>query len=176
MNQQLQDFARAKILEGLSKLPSDWQDKFKLMYGRAGGKRTVDDAKVLPIADVVRDMPADKLDGALTQVDNSLAKLPTSAEPRCKLVGYAGDNYPTHEAPTGEAGLLDEVVGWVCVHKDGGEPQLIGLDDRKLANQRMKLPNTWQLHPVTIRSAAHPSPAWCAALNKWALHRVRCAR
>jgi len=89
MNQQLQDFARAKILEGLSKLPSDWQDKFKLMYGRDGGKRSVDDAKALPLADVVRDMPADRLDGALTQVDNSLMKLPAAPGPRRKLVGYA---------------------------------------------------------------------------------------
>jgi hypothetical protein len=176
MNQQLQDFARAKILEGLSKLPSDWQDKFKLMYGRAGGKRTVDDAKALPIADVVRDMSADKLDGALTQVDNSLAKLPPAPEPRSKLVSYAETCYPTPAAATGESNPMDEVVGWVCVHKDGGEPKLLGLEDRKIANQRMKLPNTWQLHPVTIRGAVQPSPAWCAALNKWALHQVRCAR
>jgi hypothetical protein len=56
MNQQLQDFARATIKEGLAKLPSGWQNKFWLMYGE------------------VDEMPPEKLDWAMTQVANSLRK------------------------------------------------------------------------------------------------------
>jgi len=174
MNQQLQDFARARLIEGLNKLPSDWQDKFKLMYARAGGKRSVEDAKALPISDVIQDMPADKLDVALTQVDNSLAKLAPTAAPQGKLVGYAEPMYPT-AAPTGESNELDQIFGWVCVHKDGGEPELLSLDEKKVAQLRMKLPNTWKVHPVTMRGVTQAAPDWCTALNKWALQKVRFA-
>jgi hypothetical protein len=56
MNQQLQDFARATIKEGLAKLPLGWQNKFRLMHGE------------------VDEMPPEKLDWAMTQVANSLRK------------------------------------------------------------------------------------------------------
>lgn len=78
MNKQLQDFARATLLEGLNKLPEGWQNRFKQMYA-GNNKRSVEDTWAIPIADVVRDIPADKLDWAMTQVQNSVDKLPASA-------------------------------------------------------------------------------------------------
>lgn len=65
MNKQLEQIARDKIKEGLADLPDGWQDIFRRMYGEQGQD----------INDVVDQMPADKLDWALTQVENSLDKL-----------------------------------------------------------------------------------------------------
>lgn len=80
MNQQLQQFARQTLKENLEKLPVEWQQTFKLMYGRGGftantTTRTVTEAAALPIDQVVDDMPAEKLDWAMQQVNNSLQKL-----------------------------------------------------------------------------------------------------
>jgi hypothetical protein len=220
-NPKLQDFARKSILEGLQQLPEGWQDRFKLMYGRDNGKRGVEDTHALSMADVVRGIPAESLDWALTQVDNSLAKLERSAEPadapaapspaakaapagsalyewlvkasRCGLptVEQAAQVLKDYyegagpepalpvatvslvEAATGEDASLDAILGWVCVHKDGGEPQFVKLADRKLVAMRRKLPNTWHVHTVTARGAMHASPAWCAALADAAISRLQ---
>lgn len=75
MNQQLQDFARKTILDGLIQLPDDWQNRFKLMYGRRGGKRSVEDAKAMPITDVVAEVPEENLSWAMEQIEASLVKL-----------------------------------------------------------------------------------------------------
>lgn len=74
MNPDLAAFAREKIKHGLAQLPASYHEVFNLMYGRAGGKRSVEDAKAMPVNDVVDQMPAEKLDWAMTQVDNSLKK------------------------------------------------------------------------------------------------------
>ena len=79
MNIQLQEFARAKLLEGLKQLPTDWQNKFKLMYARDNGKRTVADALAMTIEEVVEKMDPDQLDWAMTQVANSLIKIAKQA-------------------------------------------------------------------------------------------------
>ena len=65
MNKQLQDFARKNIIEGLQKLPEGWVGRFRQMYGNQ--EDTTED--------VVKKMPANKLDWAMLQVDNSLKKL-----------------------------------------------------------------------------------------------------
>jgi len=65
MNNQLQEFARQTIKDGLSKLPEDWQRKFKLMYGKES----------MSIEEVVEKMDESKLDWAMQQVEKSLAKL-----------------------------------------------------------------------------------------------------
>lgn len=75
MNNQLQEYARDNLKEGLSQLPNGWQDKFKLMYARDNGSRSVEDAIAMSINDVVDQIPADKLDWAMTQVENSLEKM-----------------------------------------------------------------------------------------------------
>ncbi len=75
MNNQLQAFARQTLKDGLDRLPAGWQRKFALMYGRQGGKRSVADTEAMSIYDVVDEIPGDKLDWAMEQVENSLRKL-----------------------------------------------------------------------------------------------------
>ena len=72
MNDRLQEFARVTILEGLAQLPANSHRMFRLMYGRQDGKRSVEDALVLPIEDVLNEMSYDKLDRAMVQVEASL--------------------------------------------------------------------------------------------------------
>jgi len=66
MNNQMKDFARKTIKEGLSKLPENCQIMFIRMYSR-------DDLKV-SVNDAVDIMPEAKLDWAMQQIENSLAK------------------------------------------------------------------------------------------------------
>ena len=72
MNDQLQQFARRNLKEGLAQLPHGWQDTFRLMYARDNGRRSVVDALAMPIDEVVDLVPEDKLDWAMQQLDNSL--------------------------------------------------------------------------------------------------------
>lgn len=74
MNKTILDFARTQILHGLNKLPEKNTEFFKLMYGRNKGRRSVEDAKLMRIEDVLLEIPEEKLDWALTQVENTLAK------------------------------------------------------------------------------------------------------
>jgi hypothetical protein len=71
MNDQLNSFARDALKRGLAQLPEGHQRKFKQMYGH--GNLNVN------INDVVDNMPKDKLDWAMRQVDNSLKKQLSSA-------------------------------------------------------------------------------------------------
>lgn len=75
MNKNLKNYAREELKTNLALLPDSWQEKFKLMYGRDNGKRSVEDAKATPINDIVDFMPEEKLDWAMQQVTNSLNKL-----------------------------------------------------------------------------------------------------
>lgn len=75
MNEQLQQYARQSLKDGLEQLPEAWQRRFKLIYARDGGRRSVEDAEAMPINDVVDTMPDDKLDWAMQQVQNSIDKL-----------------------------------------------------------------------------------------------------
>lgn len=68
MNQHLQKFARQWLKDGLAKLPESNHEIFKRMYSHKDLNK--------PINDVVDAMPADKLDWAMQQVENSLRKLP----------------------------------------------------------------------------------------------------
>ena len=67
MNSQLVNYARQQIKEGLAKLPESHQHLFKRMYSHKNLE--------LPINDVVDNMSKEKLDWALTQVENSLDKI-----------------------------------------------------------------------------------------------------
>lgn len=80
MHEKLQQLARKLILEGLEKLPVEWVEKFKLMYGHGGlirGKavRSVEEMKALSSERVVDEIPHYKLDWALSQVEKSIEKL-----------------------------------------------------------------------------------------------------
>ena len=67
MNSQLQEFARNELKSGLAQCPDGYQLMFKRMY--ANGNLN------MSIEDVVDNMPSDKLDWAMQQVENSLTKL-----------------------------------------------------------------------------------------------------
>ena len=75
MNSSIENYTRQQITEGLTALPESSQRVFKLMYGRKGGKRPVEESVAMPIGEVVAEIPAEKLDWALTQIQNSHDKL-----------------------------------------------------------------------------------------------------
>ena len=67
MNTQIQDYVRKELKEGLEKLPENWQLIFKRMYSHKNLEASIEE--------VVNNVPEEKLDWALTQVQNSLAKM-----------------------------------------------------------------------------------------------------
>jgi len=69
MNERLQEFARQEIKNGLGQLPDDWQHRFKQMYWADAATR-----RETPIDVVVDQMPPEKLDWAMQQIDRSLQK------------------------------------------------------------------------------------------------------
>lgn len=85
MNHILQQFARETILDGLRQLPAGWQSIFKRMYGCAPNRRgdptrTPEEIDALPIDQVVSEVPPDKLDWAMQQVERSVQKLTAKEE------------------------------------------------------------------------------------------------
>ena len=66
MNNTVSNFTRQQIKEGLKQLPDSWQTIFKRMYSH--------DNLDCDIETVVDNMPDEKLDWALSQVENSLKK------------------------------------------------------------------------------------------------------
>ena len=66
MNNELQNFARKQILDGLNQLPPENQMLFKRMYSH----KDLD----APIEAVVANMPEDRLDWAMQQVSRTLNK------------------------------------------------------------------------------------------------------
>lgn len=67
MNDALQEFARAEIKDGLSRLEEGPRTLFAKMYGHPYDPET-------PINDVVDAMPAEKLDWAMEQVRRTFEK------------------------------------------------------------------------------------------------------
>jgi len=66
MNKQLQEFARKTLLEGLNGLPEENQMFFKRIYSHNNLEASIEN--------VVADMPVDKLDWAMEQVEYTLNK------------------------------------------------------------------------------------------------------
>ena len=66
MNQQLADFARQKIIDGLKQLPAGSQMLFKRMYSHENLDADIEDVAV--------NMPEEKLGWAMQQVERSLEK------------------------------------------------------------------------------------------------------
>jgi len=81
MKNQLKAFAHQTLQDGLDRLPAGWQNKFKLMYGRRGGKRSVVDCEAMPMSDVIAEIPDGNLDWAMQQVENSLKKADLTRPP-----------------------------------------------------------------------------------------------
>jgi len=67
MNEQLQNFARTEIKNGLAKLSESHHLLFKRMYSHKNIEANIND--------VVDAMPEDKLDWAMQQVQRSIDKL-----------------------------------------------------------------------------------------------------
>ncbi len=67
MNITVEQFTRDEIKKGMKLLPESWSLMFKRMYSH----KNLD----ADINDVIDLMPSDKLDRALSQVENSITKL-----------------------------------------------------------------------------------------------------
>ena len=67
MNEQLQNFARTELKNGLARLPESHHLMFKRMYSHKNLEASIND--------VVNAMPEDKLDWAMQQVQRSIDKL-----------------------------------------------------------------------------------------------------
>jgi len=72
MNNQIQDFARQSIKDGLVQLPQEQQMMFKQMYSHNNLKADINT--------VIINIPEDKLDWAMQQVERSLKKLQKKGE------------------------------------------------------------------------------------------------
>lgn len=73
MNNQIQQFARNTLKEGLAQLSEDQQRLFKRMYSHRDLEKTINA--------IVDSMPANQLDWAMQQVQNSLDKRKKLMEP-----------------------------------------------------------------------------------------------
>lgn len=72
MEKEMRDEYIKKIKEGIDKCPPTWKFKFKLLYR---GDHEVSELHNVSINDIVDDIPDEKLDHALFQINNSLKKL-----------------------------------------------------------------------------------------------------
>jgi hypothetical protein len=104
MNQEVEKFARDLLASKLAQLPAANLRIFKLMYGRNGGRRSVEAAEAMPIADVVAAVPFDKIYWAIQQCEATIKKnaasgvlasseaqrlLPVKATPEMEAAGNA---------------------------------------------------------------------------------------
>lgn len=72
MNEQLQNFARQKLKDDLALLTEDNRKMFRLLYARPRGKLSTDaEIDAADINAVVDAMPAERLDWAMQQVQNT---------------------------------------------------------------------------------------------------------
>lgn len=74
MNKTVEKFIRDRLLELLGQCSVDQQLMFKRMYAQNRRKRIVEEPESIAIKDVVKEMDSDKLDRALTQVENTVAR------------------------------------------------------------------------------------------------------
>ncbi len=79
MNKQLQDYARAQIKDGLSRLSEGQQLLFKRMYahgalGITENRALTEEELSTPVEEIVDKTPEEKLDWAMQQVKNTRRK------------------------------------------------------------------------------------------------------
>lgn len=75
MNKELEKYSRIWLCDNAAKLPYQWQNIFKLMYGRKDGKRTVNETLVTEIETVIKEIKPKQINWAMTQIVNSLDKV-----------------------------------------------------------------------------------------------------
>jgi len=73
MNQKMESFARQQLKQGLAQLSEAHHKLFKQMYSYKHPDRSIDE--------IIDNMPADKLDHAMSQVERSLQKISKAAKP-----------------------------------------------------------------------------------------------
>jgi hypothetical protein len=73
MNDTIEKFTRQEILEKLQTLPESYQRMFLRMYNYSVSSESNNPADY--ISETVSNLPTDKLDWALTQIENSIKKL-----------------------------------------------------------------------------------------------------
>jgi hypothetical protein len=74
MNKSIRLFAETRILELLPLCTDKQRELFALMYGRKNGKRPIEESVLMPMSDIVSEIPDDKISWALTQIENTLNK------------------------------------------------------------------------------------------------------
>ncbi len=74
MNKTLSSAGRDILKNLLAQCTEPQQNMFKLMYGRDGGRRSVEDAKALAINDCVDLMEDSKIDNAIDQCERTVKK------------------------------------------------------------------------------------------------------
>jgi hypothetical protein len=72
MNSLLEVFAKQYLIDNLSKLPDDWQKKFKMMYWKHAGYENADDAVIIDTEEFISRLPSKVLDLAVSQVERSI--------------------------------------------------------------------------------------------------------
>jgi hypothetical protein len=77
MNDTIEKFTRQEILEKLQTLPESYQRMFLRMYNYSVSSESNNPADY--ISETVSKLPVDKLDWALTQIENSIKKLQKEA-------------------------------------------------------------------------------------------------
>lgn len=74
MNEMLRNYAVDYLKNTVPNLTTGNQRRFKLMYGRDDGNRSVKDTENMDILSVVDEIPDEKLDWAMQQVMNTVVK------------------------------------------------------------------------------------------------------
>lgn len=76
MNKMLLSYGKEYLLENLPKCSEKAQNMFRAMYGRDNGKRSYEDAMKMSLEEVISEMTEDRVDWAMSQVQNTLNKKP----------------------------------------------------------------------------------------------------
>jgi hypothetical protein len=72
VNSLLEVFARQYLIDNLSKLPNDWQKKFKMMYWKHAKYENVGEAITINTEEFISRLPSEVLDWAMSQVERSI--------------------------------------------------------------------------------------------------------
>lgn len=74
MNKTFSDSGKQILKELLAQCTEGQQEKFKLMYGRNNGERSIEDAKIMDINTCVDEIDETKINRAITQCERTVEK------------------------------------------------------------------------------------------------------
>lgn len=84
MNHLLKTYAKNWLNEHLSLLPEANVEIFHKMYGRRDGRRSLEDALSISTSQVIEEMPDEKLDWAMQQVERTIEDLSKRKDQLCE--------------------------------------------------------------------------------------------